>query len=267
MIRLGVTSRSAAIWSRVVHSARTAPRARRPRTLCRPDVRRHWSTRVCWVKPLSHSNSSAAHPSLPVSASSAAEHLAQLDEHLDVEGGVLEPRFGERARRPVDGGVLLGHPLAQQRLDQRGQPDPRVAEQPPGELGVEQSRGVQPELGQAGQVLGRGVQDPLGALEGLLQRGQRVEGDRVDQEGAGAFAAQLDQVGAGRVAVAGGPLGVDGDRAGAAGDGRADLGEAGRGVDDLRAGRRAARAAVRRERPGLVCRVGKVFGGGHRSEG
>ena len=45
--------------------------------------------------------------------------------------------------------------------------------------------------------------------------GQR---DRVDQRGAGAVAAQLHQVGALAVAVAGGPLGVDGDRAGAGGE-------------------------------------------------
>ncbi len=72
MIRVGVTSRSVAIWSRVVHRARTAPSARRPRTLCSPDVRRHWSTRVGWVNPRSQSNSSAAQKSLPASTSSRA---------------------------------------------------------------------------------------------------------------------------------------------------------------------------------------------------
>ena len=84
------------------------------------------------------SNSWRAHSALPAASSSAASSVAQLDEHLDVEGGVLEPRLGQRPGRPVDGRVLLGQPVAEQRLDQGGQADPRVAEQAAGELGVEQ---------------------------------------------------------------------------------------------------------------------------------
>ena len=45
----------------------------------------------------------------------AAERLAQLDEHLDVEGGVLQPRLRQRPRRPVDRGVLLAQAAAQRR--------------------------------------------------------------------------------------------------------------------------------------------------------
>ncbi|KRC51436.1 hypothetical protein ASE19_15235 [Nocardioides sp. Root79] len=55
--RPGVTSRSWAIRSRVSHRDRTAPRVRRPRTLCRPDVRRHASTRTVGSKPRRFSNS------------------------------------------------------------------------------------------------------------------------------------------------------------------------------------------------------------------
>ena len=66
------------------------------------------------------------------------QQLPQLDEHLDVERGVQQPGSGQRPGRPVGGGVLLLHPVAEQGLDQRGQPDARVAEQPSGQLGVEE---------------------------------------------------------------------------------------------------------------------------------
>ena len=233
MIRLGVTSRSAAIWSRVVHRARTAPRARRPRTLCRPDVRRHWSTRTVWVKVLSHSNSSPAQPSLPASTSSAPSTSRSSTRTSTSRAAYSSHGSGQRTGRPVHGRVLLGHPVAEQGLDQRGQADARVTEQAAGELGVEELRGVQADLVEAGQVLGRGVQDPLGALEDLLQRRHRVERDRVDQERARALAAQLDQVGARGVAVAGRALGVDRDRTRAPRHGRAHLGQPGLGLDDL----------------------------------
>jgi len=159
--------------------------------------------------------------------------VAQLDEHLDVQRGVLEPGGGQRARGPVGGRVLLLHPEAQQGLDQGREPDARVAEEPSGELGVEQRVGVQPDLVEAGEVLGRGVQDPLGAGQDLLQRCHRGEGDGVDQRGATAVAAQLDEVGPVGVAVARGPLGVDGDRSGALGQAPAHLGQPGLGLGDL----------------------------------
>ncbi len=48
----------------------------------------------------------------------AADHVAQLDEHLDVEGGVLQPGPGQRTPGPVHRRVLLAHRLA------RGSPRP-----------------------------------------------------------------------------------------------------------------------------------------------
>jgi hypothetical protein len=160
------------------------------------------------------------------------EHVAQLDQHLDVEGGVLQPRLGQWPGRPVDRRVLLLHPEAEQGLDEGRQPDPWIAEQPAGQLGVEQLRGNQADVGEAGEVLGRGMQDPLGPLEHLLQRRQGLERDRVDEVGAAAAAAQLDQVGAVGVPVARGALGVDRDRPLAALDRRTHLGQPGLGVDD-----------------------------------
>ncbi|KRB78016.1 hypothetical protein ASE01_07550 [Nocardioides sp. Root190] len=73
--RPGVTSRSCAIRSRVSHRDRTAPRVRRPRTLCSPEVRRHASTRTVGVKPRRWSNSWRAQSALPVSSSWAARML------------------------------------------------------------------------------------------------------------------------------------------------------------------------------------------------
>ena len=58
--------------------------------------------------------------------------------------------------------MALLEPDAEVLLDHRAERDPLVAEQPAGELGVEQPPRVQPDLGQARQVLVGRVQDPLG---------------------------------------------------------------------------------------------------------
>ena len=78
--------------------------------------------------------------------------------------------------------------------------------------------GRMPDLGQARQVLAGGVQHPLGVGDRGGELVQVRAADRVDQPGAGALAAQLDQVGPLAVAVARGALGVDGDRSGAGGE-------------------------------------------------
>ena len=102
-----------------------------------------------------------AHSSLPCSASRPGQHVAQLDEHLDVERRVDEPVVGQRAARPVGGAVALLQRQPEQLLDQRPEADAGEPGEPAGQLGVEQPRGRQPDLGQAGQVLVRGVQHPL----------------------------------------------------------------------------------------------------------
>ena len=185
--------------SRVCHSSRTAARARRPRARCMPEVRRHGSCRGPLGTARDEVLELLAGPlGLAGLLELAAERLPQLDQRLDVERGVLQPRLGQRPGGPVDGRVLLAQAAADDRLDQGGQADPRVAEQPTGELGVEQGGGAQADLGQAGEVLGGGVQDPLGVAERGVQRGQVAEGDRVDERGAGALTAQLHEVGARR---------------------------------------------------------------------
>ena len=160
------------------------------------------------------------------------QDLAQLDEHLDVERGVAEPLGRQRARGPVDGGVLLGQTEAEGVGDDGREPDPLHPQEPGAELGVEHAAGQHALLGQPGQVLGRRVQHPLDAHERPRERRQVGHGDRVDQCGPGALAADLDQVRALAVAVAGRALGVHGDRAGARAERSDDGGQCLRGLDD-----------------------------------
>jgi hypothetical protein len=58
------------------------------------------------------------------------------------------------------------------------------------------------------------MQDPLGVGQRLVEKRQILKGHRVDQSGPGPLAAQLDEIGALGVAIAGGALGVDGHRPG-----------------------------------------------------
>ncbi len=233
MIRPGVTSRCEAMSSRVSHSARTAPRARRPRTRWTPDVRRQASWRTAGTKPRRCSNSWRAHSALPVSSSSAARRSRSSTRTSTSRAAYSSQAWGRGRvdQSAAECSFFIRKP--EQGLDQGGQADAGVAEQPAGELGVEERVGVQADLVEAGQVLGGGVQDPLGAAQHLLQRGQGVERDRVDQGGAAAVAAQLEEVGALGVAVAGGALGVDRHRTGALGQPSADLGEGLLGLGDL----------------------------------
>ena len=153
--------------------------------------------------------------------------VAQVDEEFDVQGRVAQPGLGQRPGRPVDGGVALLQDEPEDVLHHRAEADAREAGEPPGEFGVEQPGGLHPYLAQARQVLRGGVQHPLRAGQGLAEAGQVGAGDGVDERGAGALAAQLDEVGTLAVAVAGGALGIDGDGSGAGGEGGDHLGEGG----------------------------------------
>ena len=137
-----------------------------------PEVRRHGSTRSVGVQVSSEVNSWRAHSALPWRGEVDAHEVAQLDEHLDVEGGVAQPRLGQRAGGPVDRGVLLGQAQAEVVLDHRGEADPGQPEEPSRQLGVEELAGPQADLGQARQVLGGRVQDPLGRADRLVERGE-----------------------------------------------------------------------------------------------
>jgi len=113
--------------------------------------------------------------------------------------------------------VLLGQGDPEEPFEHRGEPDARQAQQPTGQLGVEQPVRPQAELREARQVLRGRVQDPLDPGQGLLEDAEVLEGLRVDQPGARALALELDQEGALAVAEARGALGVDGDRSRALG--------------------------------------------------
>ena len=91
-IRPGAMSRRRAMWSRVVHSSRTAASARRSRTLWMPDVRRHRSRRVG-----ARFEGAQVFEFLcgPIGFALLGQHRGDrgraVREHLDVEGGVVQP--------------------------------------------------------------------------------------------------------------------------------------------------------------------------------
>ena len=99
--------------------ARTAPRSRRPRTRWSPDVRRQGSLRVAGVKLAQRVELLARPLVLAGLHQLRREDVAQLDQHLDVEGGVVQPRGRQRARRPVGGGVTSGSTSTRSRCSSR----------------------------------------------------------------------------------------------------------------------------------------------------
>src|SRR3954453_7178701 len=60
-------------------------------------------------------------PELSLPAQLSFEGGAEVDEDLDIERGVSEPRTRQWAARPVDRGVLLGQLVAQHDLRHRGE--------------------------------------------------------------------------------------------------------------------------------------------------
>ena len=255
--RPGETSRSPGLWSsRAYQSPRTTAWARRERSLCTPEVRRHGSTRGAGgPAAATAANSSRAQPSLPCPCRSAARASRTLEQELHVQRGVGEPRRRHGPGRPVDRRVLLGQPDAEVVLGDGGQADPGQPGQACAQLGVEHRPGPQAELGQARQVLGGGVQHPLGPVEDVGQAGQVEAGDRVQQHDGAVGPAQLDQVGGLPVAVAGRALGVDGDRA-LGGPQVLDRGvEGGLGGDDV--GRAVARGVRTATGGALLDRLGR----------
>ena len=223
------------------------------------------------VKPSSASNSSRAHSALPCAARSAPMRLRTLDEHLDVEGGVAQPRLGQRPGGPVDGGVLLGQATARgsARRRRRGRPGAGPSRRPPSSVS-NSCRGRRPTSARQARSWVAACRihsaSPIASSTGE-RSGQR---DRVDQPGARALAAELHEVGALAVAVAGGPLGVDGDRPLAGGDGPGRLQQARSSTTTSGHARRpACRAGVtgrrRRRCRGSRPRVGGSAGSGARS--
>ena len=221
--RPGATSRRAAISSRAYHSARTRACARGPRTRWMPEVRRHGSGRSRGGRRGrgDQRRELLGRPrrlALPVQL--GGERVAQVDQQLDVQRRVGEPGLRQRPGGPVGRRVVLLQRVAEQLLGQRGQADPLEAGQPRGELGVEQrgAAACPARPGRAGPGWRRA--GPTRRRRAPRRAREVVQRQRVDQRGAGAGAAQLHQVGPLGVAVAGGPLGVDGDRAGAGGETR-----------------------------------------------
>ena len=81
-----------AFWSRVSHSSRTTASRRASRIACRPETRRHGSTRGGGRRRGAHGLELLRGPlGLAGDGQPLGEHLAQLDQHLDVERGVAQP--------------------------------------------------------------------------------------------------------------------------------------------------------------------------------
>lgn len=64
--------------------------------------------------------------------------------------------------------MLLEEVHPEMLFDHGAQAHARETEEPPGQLGVEQPAGIQPDLHQAGEVLGGGMDDPFGRCDRLL---------------------------------------------------------------------------------------------------
>ena len=139
------------------------------------------------------------------------ERVAQVGQHLHVQGRVAEQFLAQRTDRPVGRRMALFQVEAEHLLDERAEGYARIAEQPPGQFGIEEPPRPEADLGQAGQVLGRRVQHRLGVFQRGVDAGQVGAGDRVDEHRARSGAAELDQVGALPVAITRGALGVDRD--------------------------------------------------------
>ncbi|KFI52877.1 hypothetical protein BCAL_1556 [Bifidobacterium callitrichos DSM 23973] len=154
---------------------------------------------------------------LALSFEVGAHEPLELDQQLDVEGGVVAPVAGQRTIRPVGGRMLLGEGDAEVVLGDRGESEAMQTEQARGQFGVEEPPRLQADVGEARQVHHRIVQDPDGIADGVVEfvpvgtgPGER---HGVEQEDAGALALELDEPVLMPVSEAGGPFGVGGQRA------------------------------------------------------
>ena len=157
---------------------------------------------------------------------------------------------GQRPGRPVGGGVLLGEVDAEQcpRRRRRARRAACPSSRAPSSVS-KIARGVEADLAQAGRSWLAACSIHSSSPMASLQRGEVADRRRIEEEDAGAAPEDLDQVGALRVAEAGGALGVDRDRAVAGGELDAST-AAGRG---LAARRRCTERSSATRRP-CACR-------------
>ena len=153
-------------------------------------------------------NSWRAHSDLPWVARSTPIRLRSSPEHLDVEGGVAQPRLGQRPGRPVDRGVLLGQAQPEVVLDHHGETDPRQPEDAARRSVSNSCRGRRPTSARHARSWVAACRIHSAAPI-ASSSGEVGAADRVDEPGARALATHLHEVGALAVAVARGPLGVD----------------------------------------------------------
>ena len=140
-----------------------------------PEVRRHGSARGRGRPGGAHGLELLQRPlQLALLGEQVGEHVAQLDQHLDVERGVDQPVLGQRAARPVGGAVPLLQRQPEQLLDQRAEPDPGQPGQPAGQLGVEQPRRApaRPRPGRPGPGWRRAAPTPVRSGPGRARTGR-----------------------------------------------------------------------------------------------
>ena len=111
----------------------------------------------------------------------SGDGVTQVEQHFDVQRGVVQPVVRQRPLRPVRGAVALHQLQAEQSLHHRGEVDLVVAREPAGEFGVVELRRSHADLGQARQVLVGRVQHPLVGGQHLRDGSQR--GDRDHRRG------------------------------------------------------------------------------------
>ena len=184
-MRPGAMSRLRAIWSRTVHSSRTAPAlhgladlvdARGAPPAVAPGRGRLGAAQVLEFL--------CGPTGLVLLCQDVGDGVPQLDEHLDVEGGVVQPGVRQWALGPVGRPCPGGEAKAEQALDHGGEVHPLETGQPPGQFRVVERGGpARPRPGRAGPGRRRaGSTHPSASTVGDgARRWAAAVVDRVDQ--------------------------------------------------------------------------------------
>ena len=129
--------------------------------------------------------------------------------------------------------MLFGQTHTQSAFGDRRQTEFLPAEEPCGQLGVEQRRRAHAALLQAGKILSHRMDDPLVGAERGIEIAEVSEGLGIEEERACTLATQLDEERSLPISDARGPFGIDGDRPIGGSQAGDRGGESVRGVDNV----------------------------------